>query len=144
MSDLIQGQAVVLLGPDAGSLTDYSCWISEFIIMPGRSTTVKAPSFGSPALMEKAGADQASVSMTFLAVPDASSGLWWELNRAMGTRTGELYFDWKGSAAAVGASNPRRTGFIVVTGLDTGAAAYTARRQSKVFPARAVSQPITS
>lgn len=144
MTDLVQGAAVVQLGPDGDNLTDYSCWISEFVVNDIRSTFVKAPSFGSPAIEEKAAADQATVTMTFLAVPHASSGLWWELNRARGTRTAELYFDVKWDSAAVSASNPRRTGFLVVTGLDTGAPAFQARRQSKVFPARAVSGPLSS
>lgn len=134
----------MLLGPDPGDLTDYSCWISEFVVNDTRTTFVKAPSFGSPAVEEKAAADQASVTMTFLAVPHATSGLWWELNRAKGTRTGELYFDVKWADAAVSASNPKRTGYLVVTGLDTGAAGFQARRQSKVFPARGVSGPLSA
>jgi hypothetical protein len=58
-SDLVQGEAVILLGPDAGSLTDYSCFISEFVINDTRTVHVKAPSFGSPSIEEKAAADQA-------------------------------------------------------------------------------------
>ena len=143
MAGEIQGEAVILLGPDAGSTTDYSCWISEFVINDTRTVHVKAPSFSSPAIEEKAAADQYAVTMTFLAVPHASSGLLWELDRAKRTRTGELYFEWKGSTAAVSASNPRRTGFLVVTGLGTGAA-LGPRRQSRVFPARAVSGFLSS
>lgn len=144
MTDVIQGAAVVMLGPDAGSLTDYSCYISEFVINEQRVLTVKSPSFGSPASEQKAGADTASVTMTYLAVPHGTSGLWWELRRARGTTTGELYFEVKYDNVAVSASNPKYTGYIVVSDLDTGAAGYTARRQSKTFPARAVSDPITS
>lgn len=142
MAGETQGQAVVMLGPDPSNLTDYSCWFSEFVVNDTRSTVIKAPSFGSPSIEEKAAADQATVTATFLAVPDASSGLWWELNRAKGTTTGELYFDVRWDPASVSASNPHRTGYLVVTSLDTGAAAYTARRQSKVFPARGVSGPL--
>lgn len=138
MTDLIQGEAVILLGPDAGSTTDYSCWISEFRILDTRTVHVKAPSFSSPAIEEKAAADQSSVAITFLAVPHTSSGLLWELDRAKRTRTGELYFEWKGATGAVSASNPKRTGFLVVTGIDTGAP-LGPRRQSQLFPARGVS-----
>lgn len=144
MTDLIQGAAVVMLGPDPDNLTDYSCYISEFVINEGRLLTVKAPSFGSPATEQKAGSDTASVVMTFLAVPNASSGLWWELRRAKRTVSGELYFEVKYADTTVSASNPKYTGYLVVSDLDTGAAGYTARRQSKTLPARAVSDPITS
>jgi hypothetical protein len=64
MTDLVQGEAVILLGPDAGSTTDYSCWISEFVINETRTTFAKAPSFSSPAIEDKAAADQAAVTMT--------------------------------------------------------------------------------
>jgi hypothetical protein len=144
MTDLVQGKAVVQLGPAPDDLTDYTCWISEFVINDTRSTVIKAPTFSSPAIEEKAAANGATVTMAFLAVPDATSGLWWELNRAKGTRTGELYFDVKWADAAVSATNPRRTGHLVVTALDTGAAGFTARRQAKVFPARDVSGPLSS
>ena len=143
MTDLIQGEAVIMLGPDPGDLTDYTCWISEFVILDTRTTATKAPTFASPAVEEKAAAEQAAVQMSFLAVPSTVSGLWWELNRAKGTRTAELYFEWRGDTAAVSASNPKRTGYIVVTALDTGAP-MGPRRQSKVFPARDVSGPLAS
>ena len=133
-----------MLGPDAGSLTDYSCWFSEFVISDVRNTVVKSPTFSSPAVEEKAAAGAVSVTASFFAVPDTASGLWWELNRAKDTRTAELYFEWRGDSAVVSASNPKRTGYIVVTGLDSGAPAYQPRRQSRVFPARDVSGPLAS
>jgi hypothetical protein len=144
LAGVVQGQAVIKLGPDAGSLTDYSCWFRDFTILPIRNTIIKSPTFSSPAIEEKAAANQASVTATFLAVPDVVSGLWWELNRAMGTRTAELFFEWRGDSAAVSSSNPKRTGYIVITGLDSGAPAYQPRLQSKVFPARDVSEPLAA
>lgn len=144
MNDLIQGEIVLLLGPDPAHTTDYSCDFSEFVINEARTLVAKSPSFGSPELEQKAAAGTAQVTATFLAVPHASSGLWFELRRASRTRTGELYFDVKYSTAATSASNPRRTGYIVVSDIDMGAGAYQVRRQTKVFPARAVSDPITS
>lgn len=142
--DLVQAGAVILLGRDPGDLTDYTCFISEFRILETRTLVVKSPSFGSPVFEDKAAAGRARVAMTFLAAPNASSGLWWELRRASLTRTGELYFDVKWSTGMLSASNPKRTGYLVVSDLDTGAAAFTDRRQSKVFPARAVSDPIAA
>lgn len=142
MTELAQGRASVLLGPDAGSLTDYSCAIREFVINERRNTVIKAPTPSSPAFEEKAGAGQASVTVVFLSAFVQSSGLWVELLTAQATDTAELYFEWKPANTTVGASNPKRTGFFVVTDLDTGAAAFAPRLQAKTFPARAVSAPI--
>ena len=143
MSDVIQGRPLIKLGPTADALVDYTCWISEFVINETRSTVVKAPSFGSPSIEEKAAADAATVSISFLAVPSTTSGLWWELNRAKATRTGELYFEWRGEDATVSSSNPRVTGYIVVSGLGTGAP-LGPRRQSLTFPARSISGPLAT
>lgn len=140
----IQRRAVVQLGPDAGSLTDYTCDIAEFVINEGRALVQKAPSFGSPAREDKAAAGFASVTMSFLHSPNSSSGLWQELWAAMQTVTGELFFQVRYSDAAVSSSNPKRTGYIKVVDLDTGGPAYQARRQSKTFPARSVSDPLAS
>jgi len=118
-NDLIQDRPVIMLGPDAGSLTDYSCAFQTFQINERRNTVVKAPT-------------------------PSTSGLWAELFTAMGTRTAELYFEYTPADDTVSASNPKRTGYIVVNDLDTGAPAFEARRQSKTFPARDVSAPITS
>lgn len=144
MSDLIQGRAVILLGPDPGDLTDYSCWISEFTINETRSQVVKPPSFGSPQIEQLASAGAAQVTMSFLAVPDVSSGLWNELQVAARTLTGELYFEYQPAVGSVSPANPKKTGYIVVTDIDMGAPAASPRRQRKTFPARAVSQLITS
>jgi hypothetical protein len=133
-----------MLGPDAGSLTDYSCAFQTFVINERRTTVVKAPTFSSPAIEEKAAAGQASVSVVFLSDYVTTSGLWQELVNAMATRTSELFFEYTPADDTVGTSNPRRTGYIVVTDLDTGAPAFEARRQVKTFPARDVSAPLTS
>jgi len=133
-----------MLGPDAGSLTDYSCAFQTFQINERRNTVVKAPTPSSPAFEEKAGAGQASVTVVFLSAFVATSGLWAELLTAMATRTAELYFEYTPADDTVSASNPKRTGYITVVDLDTGAPAFEARRQSKTFPARDISAPITS
>lgn len=138
----VQRGLVLELGPDAGSLTDYSCDFSEFVIEKTRATVMKAPTPGSPNIEQRAGARSHQVRMTFLATPNGTSGLWHELNAAADTVTGELFFRVRYDDDTVSATNPEFTGYIVVTGLDTGAAAYTARRQSQVVPARAVSAPI--
>lgn len=140
----IQRRIVLELGPDPGSLTDYSCDFSEFVIEKARATVQKAPSFGSPTFEEKAAAGSRTVRLSFLADPHATTGLWRELDAASDSVSGELYFSVRYSDDALSASNPKFTGYIVVTALTTGAAAYQARRQSAVVPARDVSGPLAS
>jgi hypothetical protein len=139
-----QFDCVFKLGVDAGSLTDYSAQVSEVFINQRRSTVVKAPSFGSTSFEEKAGATGASLSITLDGSPHATAGILAELRAAQATTSGELYFEWRASGAAVSASNPKFTGFIVVSDIDTGGRVGEVRRISKTFPARSVSAPITS
>lgn len=141
---LVQGLASVMLGPDAGHLTDYTCAIRVFQINERRNTVIKAPSFGSPALEERAAAGQATVTIEFISEFVASSGLWVEFLNAMATDSAELYFEWTPNDDTVSATNPKRTGFIVVSDLDSGAPAYEARRQAKTFPARSISALIVA
>lgn len=141
---LVQDRPYVALGVDAGSLTDYSCAFQTFQINERRATVVKAPTPSSPAFEEKAGAGQASVSVVFLSDYVTTSGLWQELLNAQATRTAELYFEYTPADDTVSSTNPKRTGYIVVTDLDTGAPAFEARRQTKTFPARGISAPIVS
>jgi hypothetical protein len=140
---LVQDRPIIMLGPDADTLTDYSCAFQTFQINERRNTVVKAPTPSNPTFEEKAGAGQASVSVVFLSDYVTSSGLWQEMLNAQATRTAELYFEYTPADDTVSATNPKRTGYIVVTDLDTGAPAFEARRQAKTFPARDISQPIT-
>lgn len=142
--DLIQERPIIMLGPAADSITDYSCAFQTFQINERRNTTLKPPTPSSPAFEELAGAGQASVTVVFLSAYVTSSGLWAELLTAMGTRTSQLYFEYTPADDTVSATNPKRTGWIVVTDLDMGAPAFEARRQVKTFPARAISAPIVS
>lgn len=141
-SDLIQDRPIIMLGTAPGDIADYSCSFQTFQINERRNTFLKAPTPASPAFEEKAGAGQASVTVVFLS-PYATSDLWGVLLAAQATRTAELYFEYTPADDTVSATNPKRTGYIVVTDLDMGAPAFEARRQSKTFPARAISAPIT-
>jgi hypothetical protein len=132
------------LGVDVGSLTDYTCDISAFVITEGRATVVKAPTAGNPMTEQKAAAGFGSVAMTFAGNPGDATGLWQELRTAMQTRTGELFYRVRYGTAAVSATNPQFTGYITVVDLDTGAPVSTMRRQAKTFPARAMSGPLSS
>jgi hypothetical protein len=138
-----QFEGVFELGPDAGSLTDYTCDITAFVISEGRATVVKAPTAANPVTEQKAAAAFGSVAITFTSTPDAT-GLWQEMRAAQQTRSGELYFQVRYDTAAVSASNPKFTGYIVVSELDTGAPVSQVRRQSKSFPARDLSGPLSS
>ncbi len=142
MTDFVQDRATVMLGPDPDNLTDYTCAIRSFVINDSRATVVKAPTFSNPATEQKAASRLNSVTIDFLSAFVTSSGLWQEMLTALGTTTGELFFEWTPSDDIVSATNPKRTGYLVVTDLDSGMAVGQSLRQIKTFPARAVSAPI--
>lgn len=144
MAYAVQRDAVVQLGADSGSLTDYSSEVSEFIINEQRLLTQKSPSFGSPTTEQKASSGTATVTITFAANPHATTGLLAAMRTAQATVAGELYFDVKYGSASVSSSNPKFTGYIVVSDIDTGGRIGEVRRISKTFPARSVSAPITA
>ncbi len=137
-----QFAGVFELGPDSGSLVDYTCDISTFLITEGRATVVKAPTMSNPATEQKAGSGFGTVSMVFTSNPNDATGLWQAMRAAKQTRTGELFFQVRYSTAAVGSSNPKFTGYMVVAELDTGAPVGEIRRQAKSFPARDLSGPV--
>ncbi len=137
-----QFAGVFELGADAGSLVDYTCDISGFVITEGRATVVKAPTFSNPATEQKAASSFGTVAMAFTANPNDATGLWQAMRAAQQTRTGELFFQVRYSSAAVGADNPKFTGYMVVGELDTGAPVGEIRRQAKSFPARDLSGPV--
>ncbi len=137
-----QFAGVFELGPDSGSLVDYTCDISGFVITAGRATVVKAPTMSNPVTEQKAAAAFGTVSIVFTSNPNDASGLWAAMYTAQQTRTGELFFQVRYSSAAVGADNPKFTGYMVVAELDTGAPVGEIRRQSKSFPARDLSGPV--
>ncbi len=132
----------MMLGPDPESLTDYTCAIRSFVINDSRATVVKAPTFSNPYTEQKAASGSYTVTIDFLSAFVASSGLWQELLTALNTRTAELFFEWTPGDDTVSASNPKRTGYIVVTDLDSGMAVGQPLRQAKTYPARDVSAPI--
>lgn len=144
MDDPIQGAAVVELGLNPSSYADYSCYFSEFLIQKIRNTVRKPASPNSPAVEDKAASKAAVVTASFLAGPHDPSSPWAIMNTASDLPSGELYFRVRYASGPVSASNPMFTGYIVVNQLGIGAAARATRRQSVTFPARAVSDPITS
>ncbi len=135
---------VFQLGPDPDTLTDYTCDIAGFVITEGRATVVKSPTFSNPQTEQKAAAGFGNVQMTFATNPGDSSGLWRAIRTAMLTTTGDLFFQVRYSTASVSATNPRFTGYIVISGLDTGAPVNQPLRQSQSFGARSLSGPLSA
>jgi hypothetical protein len=139
----IQQIAELELGTDPDYLTDYTCEVSEFVILRTREP-VPVTTFATDETRVILAKPSWVVRITFLATFHASEGLWWELNEAADTDSGELYFSVVYDAGTVSAGNPKFTGFIQVAGLEIGAPAYTTRRQSQVFPAYSVLGPLSS
>lgn len=144
MDDPIQGVAVVELGTGPGSLTDYTCYFSEFLIQKIRNTVRKPASPGSPDIEDKASARSHVVTASFLAEPGDPASPWTAMNVAAESTTAELYFSVRYKAGAVSATNPKFTGYIVVSSLGIGTPVNQVRRQTVTFPARAVAGPITA
>lgn len=140
MAYAVQRVAVVELGPDPGSLTDYSCDVSGFLVTVGRTSVVKAASFGSPAVEQRASAHTATVTITFTSQPHASSGLVNAMRAAQNTIAGELFFRVRYQDAAVSASNPSQSGWLLVTDVQIGAPVSEAMQQTQTFPARDVTE----
>jgi hypothetical protein len=139
----IQQIAELELGTDPDYLTDYTCEVSEFVILKARLTS-DVTTFATDDTRVQLLKPSLQVRITFLATFHASEGLWWELNEAADSESGELYFSVIYDAGTVSAGNPKFTGIIQVAGLEIGAPAYTTRRQSQVFPAYSVLGPLSS
>ena len=136
----VQRVAVIELGLDPGSLVDYTCDVSGFVVSEGRATVIKSPSFGSPQIRQLAAAQSAQVTMRFTSTPNNTSGLVRLLRVARQTVSGEVYFRVRYDPGGVSASNPYQTGWITVTGVDVGAPVGEARVQTQTFPARDVTE----
>jgi hypothetical protein len=139
----IQQIAELEIGTDPDYLTDYTCEVSEFVILKARLTS-DVTTFATDDTRVQLLKPSLQVRITFLATFHASEGLWWELNEAADSESGELYFSVIYDAGTVSAGNPKFTGIIQVAGLEIGAPAYTTRRQSQVFPAHSVLGPLSS
>lgn len=138
MAYAVQRAAVVELGPDAGSLTDVTCDVSFFGVTVGRTTVVKAASFGSPAIEQRASALTGSVVMSFSSQP--GSDIVNLMRAARDTVSGELYFRVKYQDAAVSPTNPSQTGWLTVTDFQLGAPVSSPMVQTQTFPARDVTE----
>lgn len=140
MAYAVQRVAVIELGPDPGSLTDYSCDVSGFLVTVGRTTVVKQASFGSPDIEQRAASRTATVVMTFTTQPNATSGLVNALRAARDTVSGELFFRVRYDDAAASASNPIQSGWLTVTDIQVGAPVSSPMVQTQSFPARDVTE----
>lgn len=139
----VQRIAELELGTDEDYLTDYTCEVSEFVIVKTR-TPDDVSAFGMAEARTRLLKPSYVVRMTFLATFHASQGVWWELSEAADSDTGELIFSVVYDDGTVSASNPKFTGIMQVAGLEIGAAAYTTRRQTQVFPAHTILGPLSS
>jgi hypothetical protein len=135
---------LIQLGLDSGSLATYSDDFRLFECVRTRGVVLKAPSFGSPAVESKAAATSHVVNCEFATNEGSSSGIWQLMWTAQATTTGELYFSVVVGRGSVSATNPKFTGYLLVTDLGFGSAPNQVRSQTRSFPARAVSNPLSS
>jgi hypothetical protein len=128
---------VIMLGPDAGSLTDFlrfrrSSSTTGAIPSSRRRRSVRRRS------RESGGRSGVGVGRIPVRLCDHVRAVAGTVER-YGDPDGGTVFEYTPADEARSARrDPRRTGYIVVVDLDTGAPAFEARRQSKTFPARRV------
>lgn len=121
---------------------DYSEDIAEFVIQRKRPGTTRPATFGDPTVQQKAGADEYMVSINFFHDEGDASNFWAEAWAAMDTASAELPFTGTFKPGAVSPTNPKFTGILVLTELDTGGKVGDWKGQQKTFPAHTVVGPI--
>jgi hypothetical protein len=134
----------IQLGTGPGSVTDYSLDISALVINRRRNTVTKPGTFGNPVVEEKASTNQYTVTAVFAGNEGDATGVWAEIWDAMDTDASEVYFEGTFKEGAVSASNPKFTGYIIVTDTDAGGTVGELKQQSKTWPARGVVGPLFS
>ena len=118
--------------------TDVSTEVFAFTITEERSTSTRRPTFGSANESERAGAAKAMVTIDFEDTLDPSASLaHQEIADAIRTDSGELAFEVTYKTGAVSASNPKYSGTIVCTSLETGGEVGSELEQSQTFPVTA-------
>lgn len=135
----------IRVGSGPGDLTDVSNDIRQLEVDWVRSTVVSQPTPSSPTRGQKASAEEQFVHVEFATNPHDTDGAWALIRAAEKTVTSELYFDAVQGPGAVSASNPKITGYMVVTKVSAGnPVPSSVLSQSATFPGRAISDPITS
>lgn len=135
---------LIQLGLTPGGLANYSGDFRLFECVRSRALFQKAPTPASPTIDMKAGAISHVVNCELATNEGDGTGIWQLLWEAQGTTTAEVYFSVVTGRGSVSATNPKFTGYLVVAELSFGSAPSAVRSQSRSFPARAVSDPITS
>lgn len=144
MGEQYQLSGTIKIGPVGGSLVDVSDDVSSLIISRKRESIPKPATYGNPKKEARAGAieDQITLVYSFSEVP--STGLWAVMWDALTNDNGELEFEAIYQDGAIGATNPGFTGIFTVVDMDAGSAVNTWKQQSKTYPARSITGPLST
>jgi hypothetical protein len=141
----VQLNGVIRIGPVSGTLVDYSADISALVINTKIETVQRPPTYGNPNKEARKGSIEDQVTLVFNADESPATGLWAVLyDAARNSATGELAFDAVYKSGSVSASNPRFTGILLVSDIDTGTPVNEWKAQSKSFPARNIAGPLAT
>lgn len=133
----IQLEGYAKFGPVGGPLVEYNASVTSLVINRTRNTIDVPATWANATQDSKAGSRMEMLTLNFLSDPTSASSFWAELWDAIDTDDGELDFECNMVDAATSVSNPKFSGTIVVTGVDTGGQAGELRSQSVTFPIKA-------
>jgi hypothetical protein len=139
-----QLEAQIKIGPVGGTLVDYSSDVSALVINTKAEQVARPATYGAPNKRAAKGALEDMVTLVFNADEQPSTGLWAVMYDALRNGNGELEFSAVYKAGTISASNPKFTGIILVSDIDTGAPVNQWKAQSKTYPARNIAGPLAT
>lgn len=140
-----QLEAQIKIGPVGGPLVDVSVDVSALVINTKAETVARPPTYGAPQKRSAKGALEDTVTLVFNADESPSTTLWAVMYDALRNgASGELEFSAVYKSGTISATNPKFTGIILVSDIDTGTPVNQWKAQSKTYPARLIAGPLSS
>lgn len=129
----IQLEGVTKFGLTAGTLIDFSSFITNCIIRYTRATVEKPGTYALAQTSQLAGSRAQEMEINF--INDLTqAGFWAELWDAMDSSDGILFFEVHFDTQANSTNHPGFTGQLVVTGTEIGGEVGSLRSTSETFP----------
>ncbi len=118
--------------------TSYNSSVTSLVITRATDIITVPKTFANALTDSIAGGETQTLTVNFLGDPLSASSFWAELWDAMDTDDKTLYFAGTlNDSTSVSATNPKFSGVVVVSSLDTGGQVGELRAQSQTFPIKA-------
>lgn len=144
MGDQYQLNGTIKIGPVGGTLVDVSDDVSSLIINRKREALTKPPTYGNPNKEMRAGAIEDQVTLVFSFSEAPSTDLWAVMWDAATNDNGELEFEAIYQTGTISSTNPGFTGIFTIVDIDAGTAVNAWKQQSKTYPARSITGPLST